>query len=923
MEPDSFGHFETSMKLITKLTIVMVGSVILTAATVSSITYFRLDRELLPVELASLDASTDLLAKDFAAYIGSARAALLAEYYSSEIRDFSVAETDEERNSVLRDLERDFTACLTAWPQIAKFRLFDARNNGYELLRVDRMGEHNSIRVVPRGELQFKGERGFFQEVLHEPEGSVYVSAIDLNQEFGEIEVPHVPMLRLGMNIFDRNHELIAVLLINLDMRPQFERLRRSGVPSDERFVINPSGDFLMHRNRDKEFGFDLGRRHTIAEQNPEFAELLSRPMVDTADAIQTGGKLKGLSVAPVMISGVHVASIVQLHSEERLIITAESIRRSSQLGTGIAVVCAMIAALLLTRSQIGPLRRLLIAVKSDDMAECLRVGESLPEDIKVLATALEVRETALRDHIDKLDREVMERVKAQGELEDALSHLNAIFENIPVSLWTFDLSGRVRVSYGKMSTTREGQEAISAHAYYSDNVEFKELVDKAFSGQTAVATLREKESVCTFNLSPIREDGVIKGIIGVAVDISEQALLEDQLRQAQKMESIGRLAGGIAHDFNNMLTVIQCTGELLEEDFGSQPTAVADIRTIIDTAQNAAQLTRQLLAFSRKQMLQPQILNLNQHVSQSEKMLRRLIGEDIDLVTSLSPELNNVLLDPTQVEQIILNLAVNARDAMPNGGILSIETSNIDLDEAYVTTHKDISVGPHVMLAVSDNGTGMDSHVLENLFEPFFTTKEKGKGTGLGLATVHGIVKQSGGSIYVYSEVGKGTSFKLFFPITNETKRTASSEVAKYARRGTETILYVEDQDKVRAAGCAFLRRHGYIVIEAENGPQAIELSRSFKEKIDLLLTDMIMPKMSGAELADIIRKEREGIAVIHASGYSDELFIRQGMLDSGTTFLAKPFSQQSLIDSVRNALAKASPSKSGSANETSDTAG
>ncbi|MHB8763194.1 MAG: response regulator [Deferrisomatales bacterium] len=393
-------------------------------------------------------------------------------------------------------------------------------------------------------------------------------------------------------------------------------------------------------------------------------------------------------------------------------------------------------------------------------------------------------------------------------------------------------------------------------------------------------------------------------GALVVLRDVSERKKLEAQLRQAQKMEAVGRLAGGVAHDFNNLLQVILGSAEIAldgAEPDGPLAKRLVDVRR---AAERAADLTRQLLAFSRKQIVEPVVLDLNAVVRETEKMLRRLIGEDVDLAARLAPDLAPVRADPGQVEQILMNLAINARDAMPGGGRLTLETANVVLDEAYAREHPSVTPGPHVLLAVSDTGTGMGPEVLAHVFEPFFTTKERGKGTGLGLATVYGIVKQAGGHVWVYSEPGHGTAFKVYFPRAEGRAETRALPVDEAPLLGSETVLVVEDEAVVRDLVRCILTGRGYRVVDAPNPAEALGICRSMPEPVHLLLTDVVMPGMGGRQLAERLAAERPGLKVLYMSGYLDNAIVHHGVLDPGVHFLQKPFTPLALARKVRQVL-------------------
>jgi two-component system, cell cycle sensor histidine kinase and response regulator CckA len=393
-------------------------------------------------------------------------------------------------------------------------------------------------------------------------------------------------------------------------------------------------------------------------------------------------------------------------------------------------------------------------------------------------------------------------------------------------------------------------------------------------------------------------------GIMILSIDVTEGRKLEEQFRQAQKMEAVGRLAGGVAHDFNNLLSVIIGHSTLLLEELKPIDPLVEDLKAIKAAGERGSALTQQLLSFSRQQVLAPRVLDLNQLVADSERMLRRLVGEDVELVTSLARKLARVKADPGQMDQVLMNLVVNARDAMPDGGKITIETEDVLLDSSYTTAHFGIEPGPYVMLAVSDTGLGMDRQTQARIFEPFFTTKEPGKGTGLGLSTVFGIVKQNSGTIWVYSEVGNGTTFKLYFPRADGMDVSVVESVQSAQLEGTETILLVEDQDEVRNVARAVLRRYGYNVLEACNAGEALLTCERHPRAISLLLTDVVMPQMSGRELAERLLRVRPDLKVLYMSGYTDNAVIHHGMLDSGVAYLQKPLVPEALARRVRSVL-------------------
>jgi two-component system, cell cycle sensor histidine kinase and response regulator CckA len=429
-------------------------------------------------------------------------------------------------------------------------------------------------------------------------------------------------------------------------------------------------------------------------------------------------------------------------------------------------------------------------------------------------------------------------------------------------------------------------------------------LLGKDIQGETLIRMKNGRNLDVEFGHQRVLISGV-PYVHTIARDVSSRKLLESQLLQFQKMEAIGALAGGVAHDFNNLLSVIKGYTELLLDGFDHNDPRRQDLEQIEKASQRAVSLTSQLLAFSRKQILQPEIMYLGAAIADMSTMLRRLIGEDIELTTFADPNLGMIHADPGPIQQIVMNLTVNARDAMPQGGKLIIEATNVDLDACSVRTRPMMEEGPYVLLAISDNGIGMDVATRSRIFEPFFTTKEKGKGTGLGLSTVYGIVKQSNGFIWVYSEPGKGTTFKIYFPkMKGEPNRSA--EFGKHSQQdeGSETVLLVEDEKSVRALAGRILRERGYNVIQAGDGIEALRVARDFNGNIDLILTDVVMPGISGRTLVTRLESMRPGIKSLFMSGYTDNAIVDHGILDSKVAFLQKPFTVQSLAHKVREVI-------------------
>jgi PAS domain S-box-containing protein len=490
---------------------------------------------------------------------------------------------------------------------------------------------------------------------------------------------------------------------------------------------------------------------------------------------------------------------------------------------------------------------------------------------------------------------------------------------NAPYGVCRCDSTGQIldaNPAFLELLGYSSGEELIGKHIYslYSDTDHWFALADffrssAPFKGLNA-EWKRKNETTTVVRVSGRavtngREEGVVFELF--AEDVTERRALEQQLRQSQKMEAVGRLAGGIAHDFNNLLMVISGYSEFLLERLGDEPRLRGPAQEIASAAERASSLTRQLLAFSRKQMLAPRIVSLNDVATENLKMLTRMIGEDIDLVLVPGPGLWPVRADAGQIEQVIMNLAVNARDAMPSGGKLTIETSNVTLDDEYARFHAPVRPGDYVMVAISDTGAGMDTETQSHIFEPFFTTKGT-KGTGLGLSTVYGIVKQSGGYIWVSSEVGRGTTFKIYLPrvasVGEPAALVATPVEFKKVEPGTETILLVEDEANLRYLARQYLEKQGYKVIEAADGAVAMQIAVAHEAVIHLLLTDVIMPGMNGRELAQRISEIRPNVKILYMSGYTENVIGHNGMLDAGIRLLQKPFNLRDLKSKVREVL-------------------
>jgi PAS domain S-box-containing protein len=523
---------------------------------------------------------------------------------------------------------------------------------------------------------------------------------------------------------------------------------------------------------------------------------------------------------------------------------------------------------------------------------------------------ALGLERLAAQARAEQFAQRLADRVEvAETKYATLMQHANdAIFVVDPAGP-VLEVNSQAEAMLGRLSTDMVGRpftDLVSPTSFDEAAAHFRQLLNLG-TAQADDIHLRHSDGrqVCadlSAALVPVRGEPVV---LAIARDVTERNHLARQFQQAQKMEAIGQLAGGVAHDFNNLLTVILGYGEILLETLPADDPRRQDVEEVRKAGQSAASLTRQLLAFSRKQILEPVVLDLNAVLANLDRMVGRLIGEDIELIMRLDPALGQVKADGGQLEQIVVNLAVNARDAMPEGGTLTIATGNVELDEQYARTHPGAASGRHILLSVSDTGHGMDEQTQSHLFEPFFTTKEKGKGTGLGLATVYGIVKQSGGSIFVDSELKRGTTFKVYFPrVEGVVVPLAAAKSSGQLPRGTETILLAEDANGLRILARRILERNGYRVLEASNGDEALQICEQHQGAIHLLLTDVVMPGISGPALADRVALLHPATRVLYTSGYTDDAIVQRGVLSAGTAFLQKPYTSETLARKVRDVL-------------------
>jgi PAS domain S-box-containing protein len=1048
------------MKLMTRLTVAMVALVLLTATAVGVLTYRNVVALALPLGLDRIDTRARAQVAELETAVGGARGDVEGFRAANAVLDIMTArlnvgidptagatEAEWRRRLALR-----FVAELASKPNYYEFRFVGVDDGGRELVRVDRSGSNGAIRVATGDELHRMGDRRAFKEAVKLPNGKVYVSPIGLSLRNGVIETPHVPVLRIATPVYAANGLPFGIVIINVDMRNAFAGIRSAASASDQSYVVNERGDYLVHADPSREFGFLFGKPNRVQDDFPEFAEMLPSEQTVSRVVRDRAGERFGIGWESSRLAGGPRIIVIAAMPYSELMEASTAVRDSSLLGGGAAVLGALALSVLLARSLTRPLVQMTKAVEGFGRGETIAVPTNGSGEIRVLAGAFVRMADEARDRTAALEQELSERKRAEvairryaereqlfiaavessndaivtETLEGVITSWNPAAERlygfgaeamignsidmivpeelrvevrdilerigrsekveqhetvrtskdgrrIDVSLSVSPIrspSGRIigaakvarditekKKAEEKLLESEQMARGIIAHALeafiQSDEIghvrEWNPQAEAIFgwSRQEAVgqpltslflsedfsprfpdlsARLRQSGADSTagerFEVEAVRKDGrKIKIEVSLTVlrrrtgdvfnsfvrDLTERTAVEEALRQAQKMESVGQLTGGIAHDFNNMLTIIIGTVDFLADAVADKPDLVAYTKLISDAADRGAELTKHLLAFARKQPLRPRETDINALMLESVKLMRPTLGEHIEIAAMLEDDVWPALVDPGQLSAALLNLALNARDAMPNGGKLTLETANIVLDESYAELNGEVRPGCYVMIAISDTGTGIPEAIRDKVFEPFFSTKEVGKGTGLGLSMVYGFVKQTNGHVKIYSEVGQGTTFRIYLPLAGGIRSGQVAEAApeRPNKGDSETILVVEDDPLVRSFVISQLHGLGYKIISAANAAEAIDVVDS-GAAFDLLFTDVIMPgSMHGRQLAEDVAKRRgPALKVLFTSGYSEDAIIHHGRLDPGVLLLTKPYRRIELARMVRVAL-------------------
>jgi len=904
------------MKLSTRMIFAMVSLVLMTAGIIGWLNLRNIESVVLPRALGAMQARANLLGAELEAAARSARADALGFRSAVAVEGMMRAHAaggrdplDGTTETQWRDrLATRFVAELAAKPNYAEFRIIGVADDGRELLRVDRRGPHGAVEVVPGESLQTKGEREYFRRAIALPPGSVDISAVELKQENGRIVLPAIPVVRASAPIHGFDGRPFGAIVISVDLRAIFDALR-SHAGDGVAYLVNEAGDYLVHPDRSREFGFEFARRYRLSDDFPTLAAALSVQSDEARLVRNRAGETFGVAPVPVRLAQGPLVTLILAWPHDTVFAPALAVRNSILLATAIAALLAFALAILLARSLTRPLEKMTLAVAAFGRGDAIAVPTTAQGEIGVLARAfarmaaeVDAKTAELRRYAETLDRimtsmtDAVLVTDAHGKVLLANAAFRAMFgaiEDVATRNWG------TRRFHSDEVTPLENEDVLILRAMRGEKFEGFELAVQR-EGETSFMHL-------VASGGPIRDgDDRLVGAVMVYRNVTEARQIERALRQSQKLDAIGKLTGGVAHDFNNILTVITGTIDILSEGLTDRPPLAAIVKMIDEAAARGADLTQQLLAFARRQPLEPRAVDPNAMILEAIRLLRPTLGEDIEVESMLEERVWHAVADPSRLNATLINLAVNARDAMPNGGKLTLETANVVLDEAYRQGNPEVKPGSYVMIAVSDTGHGIPAALIDKVFEPFFTTKDVGKGTGLGLSMVYGFVKQSGGHIKIYSEVGHGTTIKIYLPRAHanlDAPALASTQVPDLPG-GNETVLVVEDDALVRDYVVAQLKSLGYATLAAANAADAlrqVEAGVAF----DLLFTDVIMPGgMNGRELADRVMRRRRGIKVLYTSGYTENAIVHHGRLDPGVALLNKPYRKKELAEKLRQVL-------------------
>ncbi|WP_322516331.1 ATP-binding protein [Rhodopseudomonas palustris] len=900
------------LNLSTRLTLAIVPLVVLTAATVGYLGYRNLAALAIERTLAGLDATARSRAVELASQVGTVSADVMAFRSMIGLDELIALSSDASRLTAggrtaaewRARIEQRLAGEFEAKRYLVRYRLIGSSNGGREIVRVERR-QNDDVRVVPDDELHGQSEYAFFEQAIRGTAGGVVVSPVELARDSGEISTPHLPVIRISAPVVAADGTPFGLIVADIGLRSAFERASEKPRKGRTVFVINDHGDYLLHPDRTREFGFEFGRPARIQDDFPGLAAAIAEGKDQTAIVEDRDGVPYGVAIDRAEGAPLSIVETVPQQVILDAIMTAWL--GSTAIGGSFAVLTAILVGFVLARTMIKPLSQMTEAVAGFAEDAPLKMPVAASGEIGVLARAFDTMVQDVRAKTDAIRHEkelfdsIMTTMAECVVLIDRSGE--AIYQNRANRELLAALDMRVDQWQDLYDIyTPDGSTQLSRDQWPSARVLRGETIDNY------EILCRRRDSGKTVHLMgsarPLWEAaGTQTGAVVVFRDVTEMRATEHRLHQSQKLEAIGQLTGGVAHDFNNMLTVINGTAEILLDELADRPDLCSIARMIEQAAGRGADLTRQLLAFARRQPLQPRNIDVNAIVLNTQQLLKATIGEHIDVEVRLAHDVDAARVDPSLLSSALLNLAVNARDAMPNGGKLLLETTDVVLDHAYGQQNPDVQPGRYVMIAVSDTGTGISAELRDKVFEPFFTTKSAGNGTGLGLSMVYGFVKQSGGHINIYSEEGHGTTIKLYLPRADAEPAADSAADAGPSEGGSETILLVEDDELVRKFAIAQLAGLGYRTIAMCDGQAALkEAERG--TAFDLLFTDVIMPGgLNGPQLADAIARIRP-VRVLYTSGYTENAIVHHDRLDGEVLLLTKPYRRSDLARMVRAAL-------------------
>jgi signal transduction histidine kinase len=907
--------------LSTRLATAMISLVLLTAFAIGSLSFYNIEQAGVPRALSRYGIEVELQAARLRETIGSTRADILV--FSSIIGlDEVIAENRDPEQRVgglpagewrVR-VSRRLAAELREKPVYFQVLIAGTAADGREIIRVDRNAPNGSIRIAPDDELMPVADREYFQKGMGLKAGEVDIAPTALPNDRDAAQ-PLVPVLRAVTPLRGSDGRALGLIVFYIDMRPFFNQLRTSQQASGPLYVINEQGDYLLHPDRTRELGHPQGNWSRVQSDMPELMSMLAENDAKPRILSAANGDRFGVALATLGLSGGRKIAVFEAVPYSAMLPSTGAVR-SAGLAAGLgAVLLAIILALVLSRSLTRPLSQMISAIDGFRHGSKMAVPTGAGGEIGLLAQAFQEMAEDVTEKSNALQRNAEIFDTIMTSMSDAVllvdQNTRVVFASPAAKVmlpsrgergWDkwgegyklYDSTGITPIPVDQLPILR------AARGEVLNNLEV------AFQGSDS-----DRLQHHIVSARPIMgSDGQAGGAVMVVRDITSNKETERQLGQSQKMDAIGQLTGGVAHDFNNILTVIIGTIEILAHGVSDRPQLAAIANMIDEAATRGADLTNQLLAFARKQPLQPRATDVNALIVDTARLLRPTLGEQIEIEAMLPDDAWRAMIDPVRLSTAIINLAVNARDAMPEGGKLTLETGNVELDEAYAQAHGDVTPGPYVMIAVSDTGCGIPVGMRDRVFEPFFTTKEVGKGTGLGLSMVYGFVKQSRGHIKIYSEEGHGTSIKLYLPRLEDAVTAAAGPVeAPAPTGGQERILVVEDDGMVRNYVIAQLSSLGYQTLSAANATEALALLDK-GEAFELLFTDVIMPGgLNGRQLADEVLRRRPSVKVLFTSGYTEKAIVHHGRLDQGVALLNKPYRKADLARKIREVLTAPHP--------------